>query len=377
MVLHPVILAGGSGTRLWPISRRALPKQFIPLLRDKTPFQDTLLRLDGLADAADPVVVCNEAHRELVEEQMRSIGVSPLAVLLEPTGRNTAPALTLAALALTGEHADAGDEPLILAMPADQIIKGVETFQRVVRAAATQGERGALVTFGVAPTGAETGLGYIRKGRKLEDGPTGGVFSLSAFVEKPDPARAAAYVESGEHLWNSGMFMMRPSVWLKTLARYRPDIAEAVGAAYVGGRRDGELFFPDRGLFEACPSESIDYAVMEPAAAAGPGEERSVPCAVLPLDAGWSDLGSWSVLWESSERDGQGNVIQGDALVHAVHDSLVLSKSRLVAVIGLDEVVVVETKDAVLVTSKDRVQDVREIVARLEKEKRREPEPHP
>ena len=376
MVLLPVILAGGSGTRLWPLSRQTSPKQFIPLLGGRTPFQDTLLRLKGFGDVASPVVVCNEAHAELAEEQMRSLGVSPSNVILEPVGRNTAPALTLAALALTQDVIGAGDDPLILVMPADHVIEDVEEFHKVARAGTLQGERGSLVTFGVAPTDAETGYGYIRKGRALESDP-GQAFSLEAFVEKPDAATAAAYVNSGDYLWNSGMFMMRASVWLETLARHRPDIAGASTAAYAGGRRDGVRFLPDADLFAACPAESIDYAVMEPAAKAAETSASQPVAVVLPLDAGWSDLGSWSVLWEKSERDASGNAVQGDTVLHGVRDSLVLSRDRLIAVVGLDDVVVVETKDAILVSSKDRAQDVQEIVARLKTEGRREPESHP
>ena len=373
MVLHPVILAGGSGTRLWPLSRQRLPKQFLPLLSERTLLQETLSRLDGMT-VADPLIVCNEAHGFLASGQSNEIEKKVLSIILEPEGRNTAPALTLAALFLKDFTADQSSDPVMLVMPADHVIKDVQGFQAAVGVGAGLAERGYLVTFGIVPHLPHTGYGYIQKGKPLEgaqstsDNAQGHTpRELRAFVEKPDLSTARAYLESGDYLWNSGIFLMRSSVWLKELERRRPDIARACISAYDNAQRDTPFLRPDSALFTACPSESIDYAVMEKIAG-----ESATKGAVVPLDAGWSDLGSWSEVWEQGDRDAHGNVVQGDVYLESVERSLLLAHHRLLAAVGLEDVVVVETDDAVLVAHRDRVQEVREIVDRLKTDQRPE-----
>ncbi len=372
MTLWPVILCGGQGTRLWPLSREGYPKQFLSLVSDRTLLQDTISRLDGLESVAAPVVVCNEAHRFLVMEQIAELGRSASITVLEPVSRNTAPALSLAALALADVAEGDDPDPVMLAMPADHIVRDVPAFQAAVCEGVLPAEKGCLVTFGIVPSGPETGYGYIRK-----DAPAGGqMFTVSAFVEKPDAPTAQTYMDSGEYLWNSGMFMMRASVWQQALAHYRPDIAEACRAAYERGHMDNGICRPDRSLFTRCPSESIDYAVMEKAA--GDPEWGSVhaPSVVVALDAGWSDVGSWFSLWDKGARDAQGNLIQGDVYANSARNNLLLAQHRLLAAVGLEDTVVVETADAVLVAPKDRAQEVRELVALLKAEGRSEQAQH-
>ena len=374
MTLHPVILAGGSGTRLWPLSREYYPKQFLGLSGERSMVQDTVCRLDGLAPVAPPIIVCNEVHRFLVAEQMRELGRRSPAIILESEGRNTAPALALAALYLTSEQdgADA-DDPVMLAMPADHVIRDVATFQSVVRQGADLAEKGALVTFGIVPTSAATGYGYIREGEAVGRSETS--FRLAAFVEKPDLATAQSMVESGDYLWNSGIFMMRASVWLEALERHSPEIARACRSAHAAGIPDGEFYRPDAELFASCPSDSIDYAVMEKVA--GPAARSDEAEAfVLPMDAGWSDVGAWSALWEDGAHDDQGNVVQGDVYARSVRNSLLIGKHRLLAAVGLEDLIVVETSDAVLVANKENVQDVKGLVAELRSEGRQEHENH-
>jgi mannose-1-phosphate guanylyltransferase/mannose-6-phosphate isomerase len=396
MALHPVVLAGGSGTRLWPLSRELYPKQFLTLLGERSLLQQAICRLDGIQRIAPPIIVCNEEHRFLVAEHARQLGQSLSSIILEPVGRNTAPALTLASLSLLGasEGSDAQD-PVMLVMPADHVIRDVGVFQAVVQRGAALAEKGCLVTFGIVPTAPKTGYGYIRKGEGLNysdgDGAANGVddaaFRIASFVEKPDRATAQRMLESEEYLWNAGIFMMRASVWLEQLERYRPDIAEICKEAHAHGHRDGDFYRPDAKIFASCPSDSIDYAVMEKVAGQGlgnggvsPRPQSPVPsapsCVVLPLNAGWSDVGAWSALWEEGERDAQGNVVQGDVYTLAMRDSLVIGEHRLVAAVGLDNVIVVETPDAVLVAHKDQVQDVKALVARLKEEKRPEQANH-
>ena len=359
--LTPVILAGGSGTRLWPLSREYHPKQFLGLIDGRSLFQETFARLDGMAAVADPIVVANEAHRFLVADQARQGGAHISALILEPEGRNTAPALALAALFASRNGAD----PVLLAMPADHLIRGAAAFRRAVKSGASLAQQGLLVTFGVTPTGPETGYGYILKGKALPEKDTG--YQVGAFVEKPDLPTARKYVRSRRYLWNSGIFMMRASVWLEQLAKHRPGIARACRRAVAGGHADGEFFRPDADAFRACPSDSIDYAVMEKAASGSNG-----PCAVVPLDAGWSDVGAWSAVWEVGDRDAQGNVVQGDVYLEGVRDSLIIARGRLVAAVGLQDAVVVETGDAVLVADRGRVQGVKQVVSRLKADRRKE-----
>lgn len=349
MVIDPVILSGGSGTRLWPLSREHYPKQLLCLVGERTLLQEAVGRLAGLEGVADPLLVCNEDHRFMVAEQIRELGCNPADIILEPAGRNTAPALTLAALALH-ERRDGG---LMLVMPSDHLIQQPTAFHEAVRRAIPLAASGRLVTFGVVPTAPETGYGYIRRGRDHD---------VAAFVEKPDAATARKYLESGEYLWNSGMFLMRTDVWLAELQRFRPDILQACRRAFAAGRRDMDFYRVDKAAFLECPGDSIDYAVME----------KTDRAAVVPLDAGWSDVGAWPALWQINRRDEQGNVLQGDVLAHDTRDALLISQHRLLATVGMRDVIVVETADAVLVAHKDQAQNVKRIVERLKAQHRSE-----
>lgn len=348
-MLTPVILSGGAGTRLWPLSRELYPKQLLALIGERTMLQQTALRLSGLA-AASPVVVCNDAHRFLVAEQLRQLRIEPRAVVLEPFGRNTAPAIALAALAAS--KLASGDDPELLVLPADHVIKDVAAFQKAVRVALPAVQQGKLVTFGIVPSTPETGYGYIQRG-----GASGsdGVFAIARFVEKPPLERAQQFLKSGDYLWNSGMFMFRAGRYLQELERFAPEIARVCRSAFDGAKSDLDFMRIDPKVFEQCPSDSIDYAVME----------KTSDAVVVPLDAGWSDVGSWSALHEASETDGHGNVSRGDVIAEDSDGCYLYSESRLVAAVGLTDHVVVETKDAVLVAPKSRVQDVKKLVSRL------------
>ncbi|MBN8715535.1 MAG: mannose-1-phosphate guanylyltransferase/mannose-6-phosphate isomerase [Xanthomonadales bacterium] len=346
--LQPVLLSGGSGTRLWPLSREAYPKQFLPLADDDTMLQATWRRVAALADAA-PIVVAGEEHRFLVAEQLRQIGAPTPAILLEPVGRNTAPAIAAAAL----QAMAAGDDPLLLVLPSDHVVRAAAAFQAAVRAAMPAAEAGKLVTFGIVPAAPETGFGYIQAG------PGEGVRPVLRFVEKPDAATAQAYLAAGGYYWNSGMFLLRASRYLEELQRFRPDILASVRAAFAAAARDGDFIRLDKTAFAACPADSIDYAVMEKTDAA----------AVLPVDIGWNDVGSWSALWEVSAQDADGNAHHGDVIAIDSRNSYAYAR-RLVALVGVDDLVVVETDDAVLVARKDRVQQVKDVVARLKAEAR-------
>ncbi|MGA7982291.1 MAG: mannose-1-phosphate guanylyltransferase/mannose-6-phosphate isomerase [Chromatiaceae bacterium] len=375
MALQPVILSGGSGTRLWPLSREAYPKQFLPLTSERTMLQETVRRLDGLEDEnpgrtiglVEPIVVCNEAHRFLVAEQFRLLGRTPAAIILEPIGRNTAPALTLAALAATRD----GQDPVLLVMPADHTIRNEPGFRQAAADGYELAQQGAVVTFGIVPSKPETGYGYIRQGGRFAAADLASdVYRLQAFVEKPDEAAAQEYLRSGDYLWNSGVFMMRASIWLRLLERFRPDVAEAAGRSFSGGSMDGEFTRLDANAFRACPSDSIDYAVMEQLSAQS--DEQGTPALVLPLNVGWSDVGAWSALWEVRAQDDLGNVLDGDAFVHDARNNLLVAQHRMVAVVGIDNLIVVETPDAVLVVHKDRAQDVKAVTQFLQREKRTE-----
>ncbi|HXR19655.1 MAG TPA: mannose-1-phosphate guanylyltransferase/mannose-6-phosphate isomerase [Steroidobacteraceae bacterium] len=352
-MLVPVILSGGAGTRLWPLSRELYPKQLLPLASRYTMLQETVHRLAGL-EAAPPTVVCNDAHRFLVAEQLREIGCTPRAIVLEPKGRNTAPAIALAAHAALA--ADEGDT-LLLVLPADHVIRNVAAFHQAIEVAGAAARGGALASFGIVPTSPETGYGYIRRGA-LE----GGAYRIAEFVEKPDAARAQSYLDSGEYYWNSGMFMFRARRYLEELEKFAPDIASICRSSFARAARDLDFTRIDAGVFESCRSESIDYAVME----------KTADAVVVPLDAGWSDVGSWASLHAACEQDEQGNTLRGDVMVEDTHDSYIYSESRLVATVGLRDHVVVETKDAVLVAPKDRVQEVKKLVARLKADRRYE-----
>ena len=353
----PVILSGGSGTRLWPLSREAYPKQFLPLVGKDTMLQATWQRIAPLA-SAPPLVVANEEHRFMVAEQLRQVGCVPSAILLEPVGRNTAPAIAVAALQAMREGAD----PLLLVLPSDHVIADAPAFRAAVRQAEPAASQGRLVTFGIVPSGPETGYGYIRAGAALADG----VRAVAQFVEKPDEAAARGYIASGEYFWNSGMFLFRASVFLAELQRQQPAILAACRAALESATRDADFVRLDKAAFAAGPSDSIDYAVMEHTDAA----------AVLAIDVGWNDVGSWSALWEVAEQDGNGNAHHGDVLAQDCRNTLAWGDGRLLALLGLEDVVVVDTADAVLVAHKDRVQDVKGIVARLKAAGRPEPSCH-
>ncbi|WP_019628331.1 mannose-1-phosphate guanylyltransferase/mannose-6-phosphate isomerase [Thioalkalivibrio sp. AKL10] len=346
MSLVPLIMAGGTGSRLWPLSRQLNPKQFLTLTGEQSMLQETLARLDGL-EHADPVVVCNEEHRFIVAEQLRQGGVESAAILLEPLGRNTAPAIALGAL-----HAMAhGDDPVLMVMAADHRIADVEAFDAAIHAARPLAEAGQLVTFGIVPTHAETGYGYIQRGEAVDGGDG---YAVERFVEKPDAATAEAWLAGGEHYWNSGMFMFRAGCYLAELERLQPAMVASCRAALAEGERDMEFVRLGRESFTACPAGSVDYAVME----------HTQPV-VVPLDAGWSDIGSWKALWEVSPKDANGNAIHGDVLTDTSRNCLVHAEHRLVATLGIDDLVIVETKDAVLVAHRERVQEVKRLVERL------------
>jgi mannose-1-phosphate guanylyltransferase/mannose-6-phosphate isomerase len=357
-VIIPVVLSGGSGTRLWPLSREHFPKQLLPLTGGgETMLQATVARTAGLPGVGAPVVVCNEAHRFMVAEQLRQAGVEGTRIVLEPIGRNTAPAIALAAHAALGAAAASGDaadsDPLLLVLPADHVVRDVAAFQAAVRAALPAAAAGRLVTFGVVPEAPETGYGYIR--RAAVAGASGGVYPIDRFVEKPDLATAQGFLASGEYYWNSGMFLFGARRYLRELETQAPDIAAAVTAAFGAAKGDLDFLRIDAEAFAACRSDSIDYAVME----------KTREAVVVPLAAGWSDVGSWSSLHAAVESDVDGNVLRGDVIAEDTRDSFVFSESRLVATVGLDSHVVVETKDAVLVAPRDRVQDVKALVARI------------
>ena len=376
MLIQPVVLSGGSGTRLWPLSREKYPKQLLPLIGDDSMLQATVRRLQNLSGAqvAPPMIVCNEEYRFVIAEQLRLMG-RPGSVLLEPTGRNTAPALTLAAL--VAARVGAGNDPVLLVMPADHVITDVDAFQAVVRAGAElANSEHAIVTFGITPDAPETGYGYIQAGTALGGKPSDAAnFEIARFVEKPDAATAQQYLDAGGYYWNSGLFMMRASVWLAAMKSCRADILQACEQAVELGSTDGEFVRVDRAAFESSPSDSIDYAVME-RLAAGAGDAALPRGVVLPLSAGWSDVGAWDALWRVLPKDDAGNATAGDVLLHDCHDVLALSGGRLVACVGMQDVVVVETPDAILVSHKDRTQDVKKVVEQLKATKRNEGQTH-
>jgi mannose-1-phosphate guanylyltransferase / mannose-6-phosphate isomerase len=370
VTIQPIILAGGSGTRLWPASRQGHPKQLLALTGDLTLLQETALRLRDFkggpassaaapgapaagraAVAPDPIVVTGEDYRFVIAGQLREVGVETPLVILEPAGRNTAPALTLAALLCP--HCE-GD-PVLMVMASDHFITDLPAFHAAVAEGAELAAVGLLVTFGIVPTRPETGYGYLRTGEPAPGAPT--ARALAEFVEKPDAATARSYLEDGRYLWNSGIFMMRRSVWLEALEHYRPDVAAACRAACARPAADGPFMRVDKEAFLACPSDSIDYAVMEKLP---PGAAVAVP-----LDCGWSDVGAWGALWAVCEKDGDGNVAKGSVILEDTRGSLVHADSRLVTVLGADDLVVVETADAVLVAPKDKTQDLKPLVARV------------
>lgn len=358
--MKPVVLAGGSGSRLWPKSRVALPKQFLKLTSELTMLQETIRRLDGTGQE-DPIFVCNDAHRFLVAEQLRQQDMQHGGILLEPVGRNTAPAIALAALHATMN----GEDPILLILAADHLIKDTQAFHKAIEHAKVKAEQGALVTFGIVPDSPHTGYGYIRRGEQLDQAETG--YAVKQFVEKPDQATAQKYVANGEYYWNSGMFMFKASRFLEELEKFAPEMLEVCKQSIATETKDLDFVRIDPEVFARCPEDSIDYAVME----------KTDSAAVVPLDAGWNDVGSWSSLWETApDKDTNGNVTVGDVMLNNVNNSYINTEQRLVAVVGLDDVVVVETKDAVLVANKHKVQDIKHIVNELKSSHRPEFEFH-
>ena len=355
-MLIPVILAGGVGSRLWPVSRSLLPKQFIefPDMQGSL-FQSTLSRLEGVSDLEDPIVVCNTDHRFLVAEQLRQLGKEHCNILLEPVGRNTAPAAALAALCALQDNVD----PLLLVLPADHLIQDETAFLQAIAQALLSAKQGKLVTFGLVPSVPETGYGYIQKGAQL-GGENG--YCVEQFVEKPDQETAQAYLDSGNYFWNSGMFLFSASTYLQELKRHAPDIFDSCHQAHASLERGEDFHLIPELIFASCRSDSIDYAVMEKTASA----------VVVPLEAGWNDLGAWDALWEVRDKDEQGNALSGDVVTFDVKNSYIQSQSRLVAVAGIRNVVVVETADAVLVTDRSKAQSVKKLVQQLQDQQREE-----
>ena len=358
--VQPVIMAGGSGTRLWPLSRAGFPKQFLVLGGDSSLFQQAASRLASLGEAgtavAAPLIVGNEEHRFLVLDQLREIKQEPSAVLLEPVGRNTAPALTLAAL----QAQEGGADPVLVVISSDQTVTDEAAFTQALRRAVALAAEGAITILGITPDRPETGYGYIRA-----EG-SGGALKVAQFVEKPDLGTAERYLAAGGYFWNAGMFVLKASVWLKALERFRPDIAAACRAAWAARASDQRFVRPGKAEFAAVPSESVDYAVMEKC----PGTDLDIR--MVELAAGWNDLGAWEAVWQVLPKDAEGNASVGDAIVTDSHNTLVHATSRLVSAVGLDDVIVVETADAVLVADRSKSQDVKKIVAQLGREQRGE-----
>jgi len=358
-MLTPVILSGGVGSRLWPLSREYYPKQLLALVGQQTLLQNTVTRLEGLANQSAPLMVCNENHRFLVAEQLRNIGVSAAHIILEPIGRNTAPATAVAALTALSHDPEA----LLLVLPADHLIADAAVFREAVTAGIPLAQANYLVTFGIVPNCPETGYGYINAIDSIEKT---AALSVKRFVEKPDLNTAQQYIDSGEYYWNSGMFLFKASQYVKELETYAPAIMKACRESINNASEDQDFLRLDAEVFKSCPSDSIDYAVMENTHAA----------VVIPLDAGWNDVGAWSSLWEVSEQDSEGNVTLGDVLSEKVRDCYLRAEHRLLAAIGVENLIIVETADAVLVAHKDHVQDVKQIVSRLKANARCEAELH-
>jgi mannose-1-phosphate guanylyltransferase / mannose-6-phosphate isomerase len=354
--MTPVILSGGSGTRLWPLSRGQYPKQFLPLVTEHTMVQETMLRLSGLTGLKNPIAVCNEHHRFMMAEQLWEIGVKPAAIILEPVGKNTAPAITMAALS-----AESKDE-VLLVLPADHVITDIAAFHTAVAQAELLAKQGFLVTFGIVPASPETGYGYIMKDSVQH----GSAYKVAAFVEKPDLPTAKNYLKSGDYLWNSGMFAFTAGSFLKELEAFNPEMLSVCKQALAAAKTDLDFTRLDKAIFSTCPADSIDYAVME----------KTDKAMVIPLDAGWNDVGSWSALWDVTKKDDAGNAISGDVMTVDTKNSFIFSENKLVTVIGVADLVVVETKDAIMIATKDRAQEVKQIVDQLKQLGRNEAQFH-
>lgn len=354
-MILPIIMAGGTGSRLWPLSRELFPKQFLMLSGEHSMLQRTVLRLNGLEHQA-PLFICNEEHRFIAAEQLRQSQTEHSGIILEPFGRNTAPAIALAALQ-AAQDSEQDEDPILLVLAADHLIRDTSAFQLSVEKAMPHAQAGKLVTFGIVPTAPETGYGYIKAGESEDE-----AFAVSQFVEKPDIITAEKYLASGDYYWNSGMFLFKASRYLEELEKHRSDIYAACKKAMEATIPDMEFIRVDKDEFKACPDESIDYAVME----------KTDSAMVVPMDAGWNDVGSWSSLWEVTDKDNNGNAIQGDVLTEQTKNSYIYSENKLVATVGVEDLVIVETKDALLVSHKDKVQDVKSIVSKLKDSNRSE-----
>ncbi len=354
MKIIPIILSGGSGSRLWPLSRQAYPKQLLNLLGSHTLLQTTVLRANALSHTSEPLLICNNDHRFLVAEQILQLGIKPLEIILEPIKRNTAPAVAIAALRCMAEDS----ESIMLVLPADHLIENLEELQKAVDRGTMAATEDYLVTFGVKPVRPETGYGYIKKGEALFDGS----FRVARFVEKPDLSTAKEYLSSGEYLWNSGMFLFRPDAFLEELQKYEPDMYKACEAAFNRSSKDLDFLRIAEEHFKRSPSTSIDYAIME----------RTNKAVVVNLDCDWNDIGSWSSLWNISEKDQHGNVVKGDVVLEEVSNSLIMADRRLVSALGVNDMVIVETSDAVLIADKQRSQEIKKIVKHLKKQGREE-----
>ena len=355
-MIVPVILSGGSGTRLWPLSRKLHPKQFISLVNDTTLFQDTILRLPE--DVANPLIICNEEHRFLAAEQLRQIHKNSNGIILEPIGKNTAPAIALAALKFINN----GDDPLLLVLSADHLIKNVDAFHKSIEISEKLAEKNKLVTFGIVPDKAETGYGYI----KADINNATDYYNIQSFVEKPNQANAQKYLDSGNYLWNSGMFMFKASVYLNELEKFEPEILNICKKSCQTEFKDKDFIRLNNDEFHQCPEQSIDYAVME----------HTEDAVVVPLDANWSDIGSWDALWDAKDKDDNGNVSEGDIILDEVKNTYTYSSNRLISAIGVSDLVIVDTQDALLVADKKYVQNIKNIVKQLKQDNRSEAENH-
>ena len=354
--MTPVILSGGAGSRLWPLSRKQRPKQFLPVVDELTLFQSTVTRLSGMPSLEPPLVVCNEDHRFMVAEQLRQLDSDNQGIILEPTGRNTAPAIALAALKVSQSNPGA----TLLVLPADHVINDSEAFYTAIKAAEPAARNNQLLTFGIVPHSPEIGYGYIQAGESLYDSDS--VMRVNRFVEKPDLATAEKYLSQGDYFWNSGMFLFRADAYLEALAKYQPEVLQACRQSLLDITHDADFIRIGESAFSQCPDISVDYAIME----------QTDNAAVVPMDAGWNDVGAWSAVWDVGQKDDHGNVVRGDVYLDSSERNLVYSDKNLVCLVGVEDLVVVDTKDAILVAHKDKVQDVKNIVDRLKAEKRPE-----